>query len=660
MKKFIFYIIATVLLFAGCSKEEMPVCEMDEEVAIEQLGEVRTLSLTANMPEETNTRVVLEKEEDNNIKLTWEEGDELQLCFVQGYSKVKQVVTINNITNEGKKASFDVLIPTEFGDDNFDLYGVYGGGGLLDSDPTLAVLPTNPSSATSLSALSDGEYAMLRFAAKEINASSSVSVTFEHIGSLFCLTLKNATASSIDNLGQARLTSTTGGWAYNSVESGKSYNLVSNQFQDVEAAGNYISLYADGAISPDNTLSFWGGYPPLTDVNWPALTLKLYDKSNTLIGTSSNAKPARTAPTMAGKCFYFYAMMNDAGLHFTDNTFILPPAMEDLTVTGDLRHADSGTDFIGMVYTRAGNVYYNQAQLSGVWTGEVNLGAGSDARIAVDSNDKTHVVYVNAGKIAYCTTTDGITFTTEYIESGNGGSCSSPDIAVDGDGFAHITYSDTRGGSDTDKYIEIMYAVNSSGAFTKTIIYDGEYYDRRGSYYDKGSRIEVDSNGKYFILTHFRDYENSMGGTYNSYYLKVTSATASGSSVYSSSDNFDIYDMTFDGADVVAFYKSNNLVTTAKLTVSGNKISFTNPETVTTAITNSYTAPATLVVLPTTRVLAGVSAGKVFTKYGTEEQVSDKTVKSATVVVATQCGGNIYTAYTGSADGIIRLIKRAE
>lgn len=201
MKKFIFYIIATVLLFAGCSKEEMPVCEMYEEVAIEQLGEVRTLSLTANMPEETSTRVVLEKEEDNNIKLTWEEGDELQFCFVQGDSKVKQVVTINNITNEGKKASFDVAIPIGFGDDNFDLYGVYGGGGLLDSDPTLALLPTVLSTASSLTALSDGEYAMLRFAAKGINASSSVSVTFEHIGSLFCLTLKNATAATINNLG---------------------------------------------------------------------------------------------------------------------------------------------------------------------------------------------------------------------------------------------------------------------------------------------------------------------------------------------------------------------------------------------------------------------------------------------------------------------------
>ena len=429
----------------------------------------------------------------------------------------------------------------------------------------------------------------------------------------------------------------------------------------METAGNYISLYADGAITPDNTLSFWGWYPPLTAVSWPALTLKLYDKSDQLIGTSSNTKPARTAPTMAGRCFYLYAVMNDVGLHFTDNTFILPPAVEDLTVAGDLRHADSGTDFIGMVYTRAGNVYYNQAQLSGVWTREVNLGAGSDARIAVDANDVSHVVYVDAGKIAYCTTTDGITFTTEYIESGNGGSCSKPDIAVDGDGFAHIAYSDTRGGSDTDSYIEIMYAVNSSGAFTKTIIYDGKYESMgfgsyKGNYYEKGSRITLDETGQYYIFSHHYYYDRWSGGTTRSYYATVKTSTAGGSTT-----GADIYDVAFDGSDVIALYKVGSTVTSAKLIVGAdNTITFSDTEEVAAAIANTFANPATLLTFSSTRVLAGISAGKVFTKYGAEEQVSDKTVKNATVVVATQCGGNIYTAYTGSTDGMIRLIKRAE
>lgn len=660
MKKLIFYIITIILILAGCNKLEIPVDDINEETYIEQLGETKTLSISAEMPHEPSTRVTLTEEEDNSIKLTWEEGDELQLCFVQDDNKVKRVVTVNNITNEGKKASFDVVVPTEFGDNNFDLYGVYGGAGLLDSDPTIAVLPTVSSSVSSLNALSDGEYTMMRFSAKEITGNTGVSVTFQHIGSLFSLILKNATAANMDNMGEARITSTTGGWAYNSVESGKSYNLVTETFLDVETAGNYISLYADGAIAADNTLSFWGWYPPLTDMNWPELTLQLYDKSNVLIGSSSNAKPARTASTDAGKCFYFYAVMNDAGLHFTDNSHTAPLNIEDLTIEGDLRHAASGTDFIGMVYTKAGNVYYNQAQLSGEWAGEVDLGAGSDARIAIDGSDIPHVVYTTSDNMIAYSKGNGATFTTEYIESGNGGRCSRPDIAVDGDGFAHITYSDTRGGSDYDSYIEIMYAVNSSGAFTKAIIYDGEFYNRTGYYYNKGSRIEVDENGNYFILTHFDYNDRSARPFFNRYELKITTASASGSSVQSYSDKHDIYDMFFDGTNVIAFYKSDNVVTTALLTVSGSTISFDSPEEVTASIANTYSNPATLLALPTTRVLGGISDGKVFTKHGADEQVTDKTVKSETVVVATQCGGDIYTAYTDSSDDMIRLIKRVE
>lgn len=660
MKKLIFYIITIILILAGCNKLEIPVDDINEETNIEQLGETKTLSISAEMPHEPSTRVTLTEEEDNSIKLTWEEGDELQLCFVQDDNKVKRVVTVNNITNEGKKASFDVVVPTEFGDNNFDLYGVYGGAGLLDSDPTIAVLPTVSSSVSSLNALSDGEYTMMRFSAKEITGNTGVSVTFQHIGSLFSLILKNATAANMDNMGEARITSTTGGWAYNSVESGKSYNLVTETFLDVETAGNYISLYADGAIAADNTLSFWGWYPPLTDMNWPELTLQLYDKSNVLIGSSSNAKPARTASTDAGKCFYFYAVMNDAGLHFTDNSHTAPLNIEDLTIEGDLRHAASGTDFIGMVYTKAGNVYYNQAQLSGEWAGEVDLGAGSDARIAIDGSDIPHVVYTTSDNMIAYSKGNGATFTTEYIESGNGGRCSRPDIAVDGDGFAHITYSDTRGGSDYDSYIEIMYAVNSSGAFTKAIIYDGEFYNRTGYYYNKGSRIEVDENGNYFILTHFDYNDRSARPFFNRYELKITTASASGSSVQSYSDKHDIYDMFFDGTNVIAFYKSDNVVTTALLTVSGSTISFDSPEEVTASIANTYSNPATLLALPTTRVLGGISDGKVFTKHGADEQVTDKTVKSETVVVATQCGGDIYTAYTDSSDDMIRLIKRVE
>lgn len=662
MNKSIFYVIATFLIFASCNTEEIPFYKTDEATAYEQPEKVRTLSLSANMPEEsdkTTTRVAITQEEDKTIKLTWDEGDQLYLCFVQQETKMKQTVTVKNISADGKKASFDIILPNEINDGLFDLYGVYGGGGLLDSDPTMAKLPTFTKSTSSLNALAEGNLTMMHFSEKGLNTESlQTSVTFQHLGSLFCLTLKNSTSTSLDNLGEARLTSSTNGWAYNSAASGKSYNLASGQFQEAETAGDYISLYADASIETGDSLSFWGWYPPLPDINWPKLTLKLYDKNDVLIGTSSNTKPARNVATGAGKCFYFYAVNNDAGLHFTDNTFAMPLSIEDLSLTGDLRHADSGDDFIGMVYTKLGNVYYNQAMTSGVWSGEIDLGAGSDPRIAIDADNNRHVVFATTdNKIAYCKN-NGAGFTTNYIETGNGGKCSRPDIAVDGSGFAHITYTDTRGGSDSDSYNEIMYAVNSSGEFTKTIIYDGKYYNRRGSYYDKGSRIEVDSNGKYFILTHYYDYENSTWGTYRSYSVIVASNTASGSSTSSSSDRHDIYDLAFDGSNVIALYKANNTVTTAKLTVGvDNKITFEDAEEVTSTLTNSFTNPATLLALPTTRMLGGISGGEVFMKHGNNEQIIDNSVKNGTVVVVTQCAEDVYVGYSGT-DGVIRLVKQ--
>lgn len=664
MKKQKIYIIAALFIIIGCNKEEVRIDTINEGTTIEQLEKTKTISIFAEMPDEPSTRVALAKEVDNSIKLTWEENDELQLCFVQNGNKVKQVVTVNNITNEGKKASFNVDIPSEFGDANFDLYGVYGGGGLKDDNPTMAILPTISSTASSLSTLAHSEYTMLHFSAKDITESSNISVIFQHIGSLFCLTLKNTSVSAIENMGEARITSTTGGWAYNSTESGMGFDLVTEAFHDVETAGSYISLYADGVISADNTLSFWGWYPPLPNVNWPELTLQLYDKNNVLIETSSNAKPARTVPTEAGKCFYFYAVKNDGGLHFTDYTYTAPLNIEDLTIEGDLRHADSGTDFIGMVFTRAGNVYYNQAQLNGEWVGEINLGIGTDPRIAIDGNNKPHVVYVDDGKIAY-RMNDGNGYSAPiYIVSNNGGRCSKPDIAVDAGGFVHITYSDTKGntGAYRDKD-DIMYAVNSSGTFVKTLMYDGRYdhwggADASGSYYERGSRIALDGIGQYYIFTRLYAYYKWMSGNDKTYSIQIKSVSSSGSVTASSAS--EVYDIAFDGTNVVVFYKTaNTTISTAKLTIGDDdNITFTDIEQVASSLSNNNINPATLLALPSTRVLGGISGGKVFMKHGVEEEVTDRSVKSGTVVVPTACGGSIYTLYTDSSDGMIRFIKR--
>lgn len=652
--------MALLFFVAGCQDEEVHLVEDKEPDATAENVGVRIFSLTASMPEGSGGTRVAFTQDGKNVSLTWEEGDQLDLLFVQGETKVKQsLVQVSNISADGKKAGFSINLPPEIQDGTFDLYGVYGGLGLSDSNPSLALLPKTDGSAPSLVSMTEGKHFMLVFSQTGLStASPQASVTFRHVGSFFCLTLKNASGTPVENLGSAKLSSSGTGWAYNSGSEQMYYSVTNDQLQG-DSGGDYIMLYADGGIGTNDTINFWGWYPPLPGVNWPELTLTLYDKDNTLLGESSTDKPARTSPTLPGKCYHLYGVWNDAGLHYTDHTYTAPLQMEDLSIEGDLRHAEGADNFIAMVYTRSGVVYYNQAQRNGEWSGEIALGTGSDPRIAIDADNNPHVVYVSEGKIVYLTSDGEGPTPPVFIESNYGGSCSLPDIAVDGSGYAHITYSDTKGGSYSDTYVEIMYANNSSGSFVKNMIYDGDYYYSsgygQGTYYEKGSRIAVDGTGQYFILSFQRYFDRTMGGSnYTSLSIQFKSQDKSGSV---SSGN-DIYDIGFDGSNVVAFYKTGNVITTSELTVSGATIGFANPQTVTTALSNTYANPATLLALPGVRVLGGISSTGLFVKYGTEaDELLGDAVKSGTVAVVAQSGVDTYVAFTGS-DGIIKLAKR--
>jgi hypothetical protein len=677
MKKTHYLFLLTMTLFffvAGCQNEEVHLVEDNEPGATAENAEVRTFSLTASMPEGSlGTRVAF-TQDGKNVSLTWEEGDQLDLLFVQGGTKVKQsLVPVSNISENGKKAGFSINLPQEIQDGTFDLYGVYGGLGLSDSNPSLALLPKTDGSATSLTSLSEGEHFVLVFSQTGLTTTSpQASVTFRHLGSPFCLTMKNVSGTTVENVGSAKLSSSITGWAYNSGAEQMYYNVTNDQLQG-DSGGDNIMLYADGAIGTNDTINFWGWYPPLPDVSWPELTLTLYNKGNTLLGESSNDKPARTSPTLPGRCYHLYAVWNDAGLHFTDNSFTLPLGIEDLTIEGNLMHAAGGPGFIAVVYSKGdGKVYYNAAQTNGTWMGETDLGAGSEARVAVNPyGPYPHVVFTTAdNKIAYLRHDGESWYVPAYIISNAGGACSKPDIDVDYGGYAHITYTDTKGqNGDYTDHPDIMYVNYSNGIPSeKTVIYNG-YYDgweqsyKIGHYYNKGSRITVDAAGQYFIMTHHQDYYRSVySGTDNTYQVLLKSGNASGTlrETYNY-DREDIFDIGFDGANVVAFYKTGNVITTSELTVSDATIGFANPQTVTTALLNTYAYPATLMALPGgVRALTGISStAKLFVKYGTEaDELLDETVKSSTVAVAVQCVGDTYVVWTGSGDGLIRFAKR--
>ena len=176
-------LVGILMLFVGA-------CNTHDDLLVNQPQQTRTLTLTATMPDDgPTTRVALEKKDDNSIALTWQDGDELQLLFVQNDIKEKAIATIKNITEEGKKAQFDIVLPTNINDGNFTLYGIYGGGGLDDANPAIVKLPANPGSATSLADVQTRKDVMLYFKSTNIDAAKpTAAVSFEHLGSLLNIT----------------------------------------------------------------------------------------------------------------------------------------------------------------------------------------------------------------------------------------------------------------------------------------------------------------------------------------------------------------------------------------------------------------------------------------------------------------------------------------
>ncbi|NLA62460.1 MAG: fimbrillin family protein, partial [Bacteroidales bacterium] len=269
-------------------------CNTDDDLLVNNPEQTRTLTLTASMPDDgPTTRIALEKNDDNTIALTWEATDKLQLLFVQNDFKEKTEAAVKNITEDGKKAQFDIVLPSAITEGDFTLYGVYGAGGLDEENPANVILPANPGNASSLEDVQTRKDLVLYFESANIDvANPKVTVLFQHLGSLFNITLKNTAATNLENIKEVRLVGVGGDgkWAYNSNEGAQTYNLLTGEFENQGTAGNYISFSAASTtVLADEEINFWGWYPPLPEKHWPELKLELWNET-TATATSINSK----------------------------------------------------------------------------------------------------------------------------------------------------------------------------------------------------------------------------------------------------------------------------------------------------------------------------------------------------------------------------------
>ena len=315
----------TVILFLGaCSNQDEVLTENDNNES------ARTLSLTASMPEgEPQTRVDL-KRNGKNIELTWIVGDVINLAYVQNGITRTGNATVASISNGGKTADFGtVTLPSGINPGVFDVYGVYGGGGITPNT-TNAILPTNPGSAYSLNHVQTRRDVMLYFTFKDFNTTNDANsnVDFQHLGSLFSITLKNNCTTNL-NLRYARLEGITAdneNWAYNSGAGGNSFDLVNATFDTTETLGNSISFTTEVNVLPSGggEMTFWAWYPLLPNNSWPELRLELENSTGVFL-SSVNSKDARPTSAVAGKNYHFYAEYDGVNLNFTNDLFVVTP-----------------------------------------------------------------------------------------------------------------------------------------------------------------------------------------------------------------------------------------------------------------------------------------------------------------------------------------------
>jgi hypothetical protein len=152
----------------------------------------------------------------------------------------------------------------------------------------------------------------------------------------------------------------------------------------------------------------------------------------------------------------------------------------------------SGKVHISCVYFDDNPDLKYATNVSGSWVTEVvdqgTIGYGTS--LAIDSQEKVHIIYVHTNDLKYVTNSSG-TWVVDMIDSG-GVSVESPTLAIDSLDNLHLSYYD-----DTNK--DLKYVTNTTGSWVTATVDSNGYV---GDY----SSLAIDSQGKVHIS--YVDYTN--------------------------------------------------------------------------------------------------------------------------------------------------------
>ncbi len=179
-----------------------------------------------------------------------------------------------------------------------------------------------------------------------------------------------------------------------------------------------------------------------------------------------------------------------------------------------------------------------------------------EAAFAFDDIARAHVAYIDendnlvyiVGTVDTWTWSDPVVITSNNFNN-HTGKLSAPDIAVDKNRKAHISYIDSDGAED-DYYARSdgMYATNASGSFVKTVIANctGWFSSPDGDRNElvKPIKIGVNESGDYWIAFRETYWSKWMGGSDTSYSFEFRSKN---NSSIGTNNSGTIYEVCSDG-----------------------------------------------------------------------------------------------------------------
>ncbi|SET70023.1 S-layer homology domain-containing protein [Natronincola peptidivorans] len=333
------------------------------------------------------------------------------------------------------------------------------------------------------------------------------------------------------------------------------------------------------------------------------------------------------------------------------------PAVVAGPPSGQLLDADSRSGMTGVLYTRDGNIYYNQQDAFGTWGSETQLGIGTEGKLVFDLVGHIHVAYTTDGKIGY-RKYNGAEWAAEMlIVSNHSGTNKWPDIDVDAGNNPHIIYVDSMGDTaGTQNQPDVMYAYKNNGTFTKHVLYSGNYDSdwKEGRYpAEKKPLIAMDENNNQYVFYQWRTYDHGMGVNHDRG-LTVAGATTTQSlgHVSSNTDRFDIYDFKEIGGKLYALYRDNTNIKVSEMTVNSAGEIVAKVDLHTLPASSAYSID----VIGSDIVIGSKDGNNLRVHYNENPTTYNEIVVKGNAVSIVNLGGTFYAFYTDNADDVIKRL----